>query len=89
MERQKKCGECGGTVEVRGISHTQPWGNQLYRFEDVPALVCVQCGHTWLSAEISQLMDSIIRNQTKPIRFEKVPVFSLARLKAKGAGAGF
>ncbi len=88
MGRHRKCAECGGTLEEKAISHTQPWGEQLYRFEDVPALVCVQCAEVWLSAEVSQAMDRIIRTEAPPTGYQKIPVFSLARPKAKSAGAG-
>jgi YgiT-type zinc finger domain-containing protein len=46
-------------------THTQPWGERLYRFEDVPALACVQCGRVWLSAETTQAMDEIIQRSRK------------------------
>jgi YgiT-type zinc finger domain-containing protein len=72
------CAECGGTLEKKTITHTQPWGDRLCRFQDVPALACVQCGRVWLSAETSQAMDEIIRTQPAPTKYEKVPVFSLA-----------
>ena len=80
MQRTPKCGECGGTLERKTITHIQPWGAELFRFEEVPASVCIQCGHVWLSAEISQLMDKIIQKHTKPKKYQKVPVFSLAEL---------
>ena len=80
MPRKNKCAECGGTLQKKTITHTQPWGEQLYRFESVPALVCAQCGHVWLEAAVSQQIDEIIQNkQRKPKRYQKVPVFSLAK----------
>ena len=78
MRPKNQCAECGGSLQRTTITHTQPWGDQLYRFEDVPALVCVQCGHVWLEAPVSQLMDEIVQKQPKPKRYQKVPVFSLA-----------
>jgi len=54
-----RCGECGGSLHEKTIVHTQPWGDDLYRFEDVPALVCAQCGSVWLAAQVSQAMDGI------------------------------
>lgn len=79
MKKQlKKCAQCGGTLEKKTVTYTQPWGNDLYRFENVPALVCRQCGTIWLAAETSQMIDSTIQNQPKPKKYEKVPVFSLA-----------
>lgn len=36
--------ECGGTLERKAVTRTQPWGDTLYHFGNVPALVCTQCG---------------------------------------------
>lgn len=80
MKQPQKCAECGGTLKKKTITHTQPWGEELYRFEDVPALVCAQCGHVWLSAEVSQMIDKIVQKQEKPKKYQKVPVFSFADL---------
>lgn len=87
MNPKRLCGECGGTLENKVIAYTHRWGEQLYQFEDVPALVCLQCGHFWLSAEASQRIDEIVERQPHPAKYQKVPVFSLARPKARGAGA--
>ena len=69
-----------GRLPRRPFRTFSPWGEELFRFEEVPALVCVQCGHVWLSAEVSQLIDKTIQKHTKPKKYQKVPVFSLAEL---------
>lgn len=80
MNQINKCAECGGTLGKKTITHTQPWGEELYRFENVPAFVCAQCGHVWLPAEVSQSIDEIIQKQPTPKKYQRVPVFSLADL---------
>jgi len=75
------CGECGGGLESKTITHFQPWGTELVRFDQVPAFVCIQCGHVWLSAEVSQSMDRIIRQHATPKSFLQVPVYSFAELR--------
>jgi YgiT-type zinc finger domain-containing protein len=72
------CAQCGGALERQTITHTQLWGNDLYEFENVPALVCRQCGEVWLEAGVSQLIDKIVQQQPQPKRYHQVPVFSLA-----------
>src|SRR5437764_357292 len=57
------CIRCGGALEARTITHRQPWGTELYEFENVPALVCVQCDDVWMSAEVAQHIEQIIRRQ--------------------------
>ena len=81
MRRElKRCAECGGTREKKVIIHTQARGQELYRFESVPALVCTQSGHVWVDASTSQLIDEIIRKHPKPTKYQRVPVFSLSEL---------
>ena len=80
MANPKICGECGGSLEQKTITHFQPWGTELVRFDQVPAAVCLQCGHIWLSAEVSQAMDRTIQEHVKPKSFLQVPVYSFAEL---------
>jgi len=78
MPNPSFCGQCGGGLVRQTITHQQPWGEDLYEFENVPALVCQQCGEVWLEAEIGQLIESVIKRQPQPKRYHQVPVFSLA-----------
>ncbi len=72
------CARCGGALERQTITHQQPWGDDLFEFENVPALVCRQCGEVWLEAEVGQLIEKIIQQHPQPKRYHQVPVFSLA-----------
>lgn len=72
-----KCAECGGRFEKKLITHYQPWGDEIYRFENVPALVCVQCGTVFFEAAVSQKIDEMISNKQTPSRIDKLPVFNL------------
>ena len=74
MNQPTTCPQCGGTFEAKSITHQQTWGEELYEFENVPALVCAQCGEVWLGAEVAQL----IQAPPQPKRYHQVPVFSLA-----------
>lgn len=78
MQSPVRCAECGGSLHEKTVAYTQPWGDDLYRFEDVPASICVQCGHVWLSAEVSRAIDGMIQSNASPKKFQSVPVFSLA-----------
>jgi YgiT-type zinc finger domain-containing protein len=78
MNQPAICPQCGGSFETKTITHQQPWGEELYEFENVPALVCAQCGEVWLGAEVAQLIESVIKRHPQPKRYHQVPVFSLA-----------
>ena len=82
-----QCAVCGGALRQEEITHTQAWGERLYRFERAPALVCVQCGEVWLEAEVSQWMDQAVEGKATPSRREEVPVFTFPP-KTRAAGAG-
>jgi len=72
-----KCPECGGRFEKKQITHYQPWAEEIYRFENVRAMVCAQCGEVFLEAEISQKIAEFISSKHTPIRYDKLPVFNL------------
>jgi YgiT-type zinc finger domain-containing protein len=46
------CWRCAGTLERKTITHQQPWGTELYEFENVPAWVCGRCSEVWLERRI-------------------------------------
>ncbi len=72
------CAECGGTLRAKTITHTVPWGEQVHRFEHVPVQTCEQCGHVWLTAEVSQQIDRLIE-AGKPTREVLTPVYDFAQ----------
>ncbi|MBI5788652.1 MAG: YgiT-type zinc finger protein [Candidatus Schekmanbacteria bacterium] len=73
-----QCADCGGEFVKKTITYDQPWGdNELYIFENVPALVCSQCDAVYLEAKASQAIDAIIQSRREPKKYKKVPVFSL------------
>lgn len=78
MNQPTTCPQCGGSFEAKTITHQQTWGEELYEFENVPALVCAQCGEVWLGAQVAQLIESVIKSHPQPKRYHQVPVFSLA-----------
>lgn len=59
------------------VTHRQTSGDELYEFENVPALICAQCGEVWLAADVAQLIESVIKSHPQPKRYHQVPVFSL------------
>jgi len=86
MSTPDRCAICGGALKRQTITYQKAWGDELYEFEDVPALVCQQCGEVWLDAEVAQLVERIIQQQPRPKRYHQVPVFSLTEFSAGRAG---
>jgi len=72
------CAICGGAFAPKTVTHRQPWGDELFEFENVPALVCTQCGEVWLDGNVVGVIEQVIREKPTPKRFHQVPVFSLS-----------
>jgi len=73
-----RCSLCGGELKEKIISYEVHFKEELYSFEDVPALVCESCGDVSFSSVVAKEMDRIIKE--KPEKFQKVPVFSLRNI---------
>lgn len=73
----KRCYFCGGKVINKRIRHVHHWGDELVIFENVPAEVCPQCGETYFSPEVLQMMDRATLEGVPPNKKLTVPVFSL------------
>lgn len=74
-----ECVFCNGTVEEKTVNFDFRWGDGLVLFENVPALVCTQCGEKYFLNETSHRMKemakSALRKEIK-VREVSVPVLS-------------
>ncbi|MBM3735358.1 MAG: type II toxin-antitoxin system MqsA family antitoxin [Acidobacteria bacterium] len=77
------CSICGGGVTLETIPHQQPWGKELFEFEDVPAWVCTQCGEAFFEAHVAEAIDRIIQDQPQPVKYRQIPVFSLPTITGR------
>jgi YgiT-type zinc finger domain-containing protein len=74
------CSFCGGVLEGRSVQHEYRWEGNLFVFEDVPALVCRQCGEKYFDAKVVKAMEAAVLHQLEPRRILQVPVFSYSEL---------
>lgn len=79
MTQQRPCEYCDSLagLEERRVTLYRHRDGQHFIFEDVPALVCRNCGHRYYSMETVEAMD---RYMTDPETLQKtlpVPVVSL------------
>ena len=64
-----QCSHCGGSLHAKTLPyHDQLWGDETYRFENVPALACAACGEVFFEAHVSQAMDRVLQSEPKPTR---------------------
>ncbi|NCP34967.1 MAG: hypothetical protein AUJ96_17560 [Armatimonadetes bacterium CG2_30_66_41] len=73
------CALCSGELVERPVMLVRdlpPQGTVLIR--DVPARVCSQCGHRWLSQDILRKLQDVAEGRRSPQETQRVPVYALA-----------
>lgn len=75
-----KCSVCKGSLKQKKITYTQDLEGKVYVVSDVPALVCSQCGETYLSPNtVDRVQEVIEKGEQKKLKpVQQVPVFHFA-----------
>lgn len=71
------CRYCQGQLEETLISHVQHYHGHWYLLENVPALVCRQCGETYFTPQTHSRILHRVRDAGDPVRMESLAVFDL------------
>jgi YgiT-type zinc finger domain-containing protein len=69
-----KCLYCKGELEDRRITRVQEYEQHWYIIENLPALVCRQCGETYFTPEAHDRVIDLITGGAQPVRLEAVAV---------------
>ena len=73
------CSVCGADVKQQDVTYAQTIDGNVYIVEDVPALVCPQCGEIYLTpATVDAIQEQIEHGQATETR--QVPVFRVPQL---------
>lgn len=70
-----KCMYCGGTLVKRNVNRMQEFEGHWYLIENVPALVCEQCGEVYYSMAANDMVLRLVSEPNAPVREERVKVF--------------
>lgn len=65
MKKWGKCFSCGGQLKRKKVDIARYRGKDLIVLNDVPALVCTQCGEKYFEAQTSRKIDEKINNALK------------------------
>lgn len=60
-----KCYLCEGKLKKQNVNIVRYWGKELIALNDVPALVCEQCGERYFDAKISAKIDQRMKDALK------------------------
>jgi YgiT-type zinc finger domain-containing protein len=54
-----KCYFCGGEIDPRRATAENWWGDSLALVQNVPALVCRNCGEVYFEADVCRKLDKL------------------------------
>jgi len=69
-----KCFFCKGKVIQEKVNVDFRWGKDLIVIEDVPAMVCRQCGEKYFDAEVYKEMERLAKGRIKPLKRQTIDV---------------
>ncbi|MFQ5853446.1 MAG: type II toxin-antitoxin system MqsA family antitoxin [Candidatus Binatia bacterium] len=73
--KNEQCPICGGNLKEELITHEErDESGTLYIFENVPALVCEECGDYLLTDEVVKRLDQLIQ-KNEPVRTVETLVY--------------
>lgn len=76
MSNTTQCPECSGSLEAAAITYiTREGGGVLV--EDVPALVCRQCGYEAFASAVAEALERLLDERPAPTRWATIPVYEL------------
>jgi len=77
-----ECHFCQGELEPRPVQRLQEYDGHWYLIENVPALVCRQCGEIYYTPETHDLVLKLVSSDTPPVRVEQLDVLDAQQQSA-------
>jgi HTH-type transcriptional regulator/antitoxin MqsA len=69
-----ECLYCKGELEERRVSRIQEYEGRWYLIENLPALVCRQCGEVYYTPDTHDRVLDLVKAGTRPTRTETLSV---------------
>ena len=73
---EQTCMYCNGQLEEKLITRVQNYQGRWFMIENVPALVCQQCGEQFFAPDAHDLVVDIVTGSDEPVRIEELKVFN-------------
>jgi YgiT-type zinc finger domain-containing protein len=72
---EQRCLYCDGHLEPKLVTRLQRYQEHWVVIENVPALVCPQCGEQYFTPAAHDLVVNILKEHPDPVRTETVNVY--------------
>ena len=76
----EQCALCRGDLEERSIRHIMEYEGRIVVVENVPALVCTQCGETVLRPDVAEKLQQIVWGKVPRAGTVEVDSYDFARV---------
>lgn len=70
-----QCRYCQGELESKLVTRVQRYEDHWFVIENLPALVCRQCGESYYTPSAHDLVIELITSESPPTRMEAVAVY--------------
>lgn len=74
-----ECMYCKGKLQEKLVSRVQEYKGHWYLIENLPALVCDQCGEIFYTPEAHSLVLKLVREGKTPARVEQMSVMDASK----------
>jgi HTH-type transcriptional regulator/antitoxin MqsA len=75
---EQRCLYCGGRLGEQRVTRAQRFQGRWVVIENLPAMVCQQCGERFYSPEVHDLVLALVSGAGKPTRSECIDVYDAA-----------
>ncbi len=77
---EQRCMICQGELELQRVTRAQEYEGRWVVIENLPALVCRQCGERYYTPDAHDLVVALIQGHGSPARTETIEVYDAARV---------
>jgi YgiT-type zinc finger domain-containing protein len=71
---------CQGYLELRRVNRLQQYQDRWVIIENLPALVCTQCGERYYTPQTHDFVVALLTGQTAPERTAVVDIYDAAQV---------
>lgn len=65
---EHRCRYCKGRLEPRRVNRLQEYQSRWILVENLPTLVCTQCGEQYYTPQVHDFVVTLLHSQQRPVR---------------------
>lgn len=77
---EQRCLYCQGKLEERYVNRLQEYQGQWILLENLPALVCTQCGEQYYTPQTHDFVVHLLQRQPQPTRLDTMRIYDVTQL---------